>query len=539
MADLRDAGIPVFLIRGNHDAQNRMTRDLRLPDNVTSLDVDRPQTCYHRRRAASPSTARGSPRQSVTDDLAARYPAADPGCFNVGMLHTSATGREGHDRYAPCTVEALRAKGYGYWALGHVHTREVLDDRDAPIVFPGNVQGRHIREPGAKGCMLVDRRGAPRRRPRVPPARRPPVGDLPGRRLGRDRRRRRPPSLPGRACPASSTAPTTGRWPSGSRSSGRRRRTTSSPPTRTDWAYEIRSQAQHPTARAGSGSRRSSSGPGPSGSAATAPGDGPLGELDRLLAELRGDDRLLEEFAGRELADLRKKIPPELRRDDGVDLDAPDWLRGVLDQVRPLLADRFEAVGAGPMRFLRLDLRAFGPFADAPPIDLAGGDRGLHLIHGPNEAGKSTALRAIRCLLFGFPHQTGDDHLHKYDKLRVAATSGARTGRNWRSSAVRRTSSRSGRSTTRGRSPPTPSSRSSAGSTEEKFDDLFAMDHAELVAGGRAILEGGGRLGRDAVRRRLGPGPGGRGPQGGSTRRSTSCSSPAARTRRSTRRWPS
>src|SRR6185312_15888316 len=57
---------------------------------------------------------------------------------------------------------------------------------------------------------------------------------------------------------------------------------------------------------------------------------GPLGELDRLLAELQGDDRLLAEFAGRELADLRKKIPPDLRRTDLVDLDAPDWLRSVL-----------------------------------------------------------------------------------------------------------------------------------------------------------------------------------------------------------------
>ena len=186
MAELRDAGIKVFLIRGNHDAQNRMTRDLRLPDNVDLARVDRPQTC-HLDDVPVAIHGQGFASQAVTDDLAASYPARDPGCFNVGMLHTSVNGREGHDRYAPCTVESLRAKNYGYWALGHVHKREVLDERDGPIVFPGNIQGRHIREAGPKGCMLVTVEGHRVAVRGVPPARRPPVGDLPARRLGRGR----------------------------------------------------------------------------------------------------------------------------------------------------------------------------------------------------------------------------------------------------------------------------------------------------------------------------------------------------------------
>jgi len=78
------------------------------------------------------------------------------GYFNIGVLHTAADGREGHLPYAPCSVAELSAKGYDYWALGHVHKREILGD--APhIVFPGNLQGRHIREtaPEGKGCTLV------------------------------------------------------------------------------------------------------------------------------------------------------------------------------------------------------------------------------------------------------------------------------------------------------------------------------------------------------------------------------------------------
>jgi exonuclease SbcD len=86
-----------------------------------------------------PSTARDSPA---------------PHLFNIGLLHTSLDGREGHASYAPCTVDGLRARGYQYWALGHVHVREEVS-RDPWIVFPGNLQGRHARETGAKGATLV------------------------------------------------------------------------------------------------------------------------------------------------------------------------------------------------------------------------------------------------------------------------------------------------------------------------------------------------------------------------------------------------
>jgi DNA repair exonuclease SbcCD nuclease subunit len=75
--------------------------------------------------------------------------------FNIGLLHTSADGRPGHESYAPCSREDLIAKGYHYWALGHVHEREVVGNQDPWIVFPGNLQGRHVRETGEKGCSIV------------------------------------------------------------------------------------------------------------------------------------------------------------------------------------------------------------------------------------------------------------------------------------------------------------------------------------------------------------------------------------------------
>jgi DNA repair protein SbcD/Mre11 len=150
---LREADIPLYLISGNHDAANRMTRTLRMPENVTFFSADAPET------ALLPDLGIAIHGQSfataaVYDDLSERYPAAKSGCLNIGMLHTCATGREGHDRYAPCSIEGLKAKGYDYWALGHIHIREVLSHQPI-IAFSGNIQGRHIRETGPKGCLLV------------------------------------------------------------------------------------------------------------------------------------------------------------------------------------------------------------------------------------------------------------------------------------------------------------------------------------------------------------------------------------------------
>jgi exonuclease SbcD len=153
MTRLRAADMPVFLIAGNHDAHNRMTRRLPLPDNVRMLRTDAPES--HTVEALGVVVhGQGFATQAVTDDLSERYPAAIPGLFNIGLLHTCAGGAEGHDRYAPCTCEGLTNKGYDYWALGHVHTRQTLSERPY-IAFPGNTQGRHARETGPKGCLLV------------------------------------------------------------------------------------------------------------------------------------------------------------------------------------------------------------------------------------------------------------------------------------------------------------------------------------------------------------------------------------------------
>jgi DNA repair exonuclease SbcCD nuclease subunit len=153
---MRELGnIPVFMVRGNHDAQSVITKHLTLPPNVTALPDDEPATFPV---AGKPVVihGRGFKSRETRENLVRHYPDSIPGCFNIGLLHTCLTGSGSHPTYAPCTPDQLSAKGYQYWALGHVHNRQVVREHDPVIVFPGNVQGRHARETGPKGCYLVE-----------------------------------------------------------------------------------------------------------------------------------------------------------------------------------------------------------------------------------------------------------------------------------------------------------------------------------------------------------------------------------------------
>jgi exonuclease SbcD len=155
---LAEARIPVAVVTGNHDARSRITRELRLPENVHVLPVDAPGTVRFDELGLAVH-GQGYATQAVLEDLSAGYPLPLAGMVNVGLLHTSADGRPGHERYAPCRVERLAAQGYDYWALGHVHQRELLHG-DPPILFPGCLQGRHVREAGPKGATVVEVDGA-------------------------------------------------------------------------------------------------------------------------------------------------------------------------------------------------------------------------------------------------------------------------------------------------------------------------------------------------------------------------------------------
>jgi DNA repair exonuclease SbcCD nuclease subunit len=154
MAQLAHAGIPVYLLKGNHDAESAVTRTLPLPETVRVFTTRKAET-FTLPDIGVALHGRSFPTVHVDEDLTRDYPPPQAAMFNIGVLHTSVGGYAQHATYAPCTVQGLAAKGYDYWALGHVHDYEVLS-RDPWIVFPGNLQGRNARETGPKGAVLVE-----------------------------------------------------------------------------------------------------------------------------------------------------------------------------------------------------------------------------------------------------------------------------------------------------------------------------------------------------------------------------------------------
>ncbi len=343
MRILRDENIPVYLIRGNHDAASRITKSLRFPENVHEFPVDAPGTIalddlevvLH---------GQGFATASVQENLSERYPRADLGRFHIGLLHTSATGREGHDRYAPCTVEDLRARGYHYWALGHIHKKEILN-RDPLIVFPGNIQGRHARETGPKGCAIVsvdDNFGVTIEDRCLDVVRWERLNvDISGARDGDDVLARFDEGLRLALLGCgdrvlSLRLELTGRCAAHAELAAASER----------WIAELRRQAAETSAgRAWVEKVHLRGLPllGPD----HAISDGALGELLGLLDGYRDQPETLRDLVRKELAELRKKLPPELLGPpDGLDLnlDGDDAIRSLLDeQVEPLLRARLQS----------------------------------------------------------------------------------------------------------------------------------------------------------------------------------------------------
>jgi DNA repair exonuclease SbcCD nuclease subunit len=153
MGRLKKASIRVYVLFGNHDAESEMTKKLQLPDNVFTFDARKPKTFVLPELKAA-LHGQSFKDKETTDNLAANYPAPVPGMFNIGVLHTALEGNTPHANYAPCSLDELHAKGYHYWALGHVHEYQKWEGAST-VVFPGNLQGRHSRETGARGAVLV------------------------------------------------------------------------------------------------------------------------------------------------------------------------------------------------------------------------------------------------------------------------------------------------------------------------------------------------------------------------------------------------
>jgi uncharacterized protein YhaN len=147
------------------------------------------------------------------------------------------------------------------------------------------------------------------------------------------------------------------------------------------------------------------------------------------------------------------------------------------------------------MKILKLNLTAFGPFTDAV-LDFSSGREGLNLVYGPNEAGKSSSLRALVQLLYGIPVRSPDSFIHPYGRLRIGGTLRRSDGQVLE--IIRR---KAQSNTLRGPDDADviPESRLAAflgGVDEGHFTTLFGIDHERLVRGGEDIIRGGGSIGQ-------------------------------------------
>ena len=144
------------------------------------------------------------------------------------------------------------------------------------------------------------------------------------------------------------------------------------------------------------------------------------------------------------------------------------------------------------MKIETLELQAFGPFTDTV-LDLSGGNEGLHIVYGPNEAGKSAALRALRALFFGIPERTTDNFIHDNNKLRIG-------GRIRNSNGPLYFIRRKGRANTLltqdgGTLQESMLSKYLGGVGEAMFSQMFGLSYHDLVEGGKLIIAGGGDVG--------------------------------------------
>ncbi len=155
---LAEHHIQVFMCHGNHDPLTGWSEKFSWPDNVWVFDT--------KEVAARPVVIQGVEiariyglsfgMEKVADNLAKQFHAEPDAPWSIGLLHTNVGNNPNHGNYAPCHLDDLLGAKMNYWALGHVHTHHILRAQDPLIIYPGNPQGRHVREPGPRGCYLVE-----------------------------------------------------------------------------------------------------------------------------------------------------------------------------------------------------------------------------------------------------------------------------------------------------------------------------------------------------------------------------------------------
>lgn len=160
MRRLEEYGIQAFVIHGNHDPLGGDWAALSWPDNVHLFGAEVETIPFIKnRKVAAQLHGFSYAERAVAEKKISFYEKTGEAPYHIGILHGQADGSGGeHASYAPFTVNELLEKDFDYWALGHIHKRQLLSEQ--PVIhYPGNIQGLNPKETGEKGCTLVEMDG--------------------------------------------------------------------------------------------------------------------------------------------------------------------------------------------------------------------------------------------------------------------------------------------------------------------------------------------------------------------------------------------
>lgn len=153
---LTNNNIEVFVVHGNHDPLQGWSSQITWPSGVNIFSAEQVETLSVEINGETAAYVSGISYKESEEkrNLARLFQRKEQEIFHIGLLHCSVGKNPSHENYAPCTLDDLLDSGLDYWALGHFHEKAILN-RGPHVVYPGNIQGRNIKEPGERGCYLV------------------------------------------------------------------------------------------------------------------------------------------------------------------------------------------------------------------------------------------------------------------------------------------------------------------------------------------------------------------------------------------------
>jgi DNA repair protein SbcD/Mre11 len=154
---LAEYGISVFISHGNHDHLGGDWQSINWPENVNFFKEGKVDMLPFEKNEQTRVHLYGFSytQRAVVENKTREYIKVPGAKYHIGILHGALEGNTEHDRYAPFTKNELLEKDFNYWALGHIHQRQILHEQPY-IIYPGNIQGLHRGEKGDKGCYLVE-----------------------------------------------------------------------------------------------------------------------------------------------------------------------------------------------------------------------------------------------------------------------------------------------------------------------------------------------------------------------------------------------